>query len=153
MGARGAVSQPFTVAEKKQRHRRTCLCCKNEFLSDGPGNRLCCACNRACTSQQDGLSEGRIPGTIGGVKIRQWTAEEDAILQERRARGDTFDEIAVLLGRSRNSVLGRAIRQRGVVPAAQVAGQPTLTRESRARVLGEATGISGSEVIERGLIR
>ena len=39
-----------TLAPKPERQQRECMCCRTQFMSDGPHNRLCTRCRTKETS-------------------------------------------------------------------------------------------------------
>lgn len=48
----------------------------------------------------------------------EWSPELDALVAERRSRGDSFGDIGTAIGKSRNAVLGRYYRrQRRLFPS------------------------------------
>jgi hypothetical protein len=58
---------------------------------------------------QRGRARGRRNYTRNGHKVRVFTPEEDAIIRERRAKGDPFTVIAEQLNRRPHAVRQRAI--------------------------------------------
>lgn len=63
-------------------------------------------------------------------KLRPFTAEEDAAIRQSAEAGEPAGECAQRLGRSRNAVLGRALRLKPRVQFQRVNQNPGFSRRS-----------------------
>src|ERR1700730_5591920 len=64
-------------------------------------------------------------GNLGEMTVAFWTAEKDKQLQRLEAAGLSAAQIADRIGTTRNAVIGRSVRVRGLVFPSQIQRQRT----------------------------
>ena len=76
------------------------------------------------------------------MAVTFWTAEKDKQLRRLEAAGLSAAQIADRLGTTRNAVIGRSVRLRGLVFPSQTQSQRTERASHAARLQKERTAIS-----------